>query len=436
MIPSSWHKDVVMWKRRPTNRREFITRSMSGGVALLVGCHREPLYKGPSDALSDSADVPGEDGAALADAPLGDAETGVDGFSECDDPFAGGQLVAVVPFADEDPPVFHTKFQAGWDGRLYTDLSTLEQDGLIVPPGRFFIRTFEPDLKDVTTDWTLALGGMTETAAGLTLGDLLPRVRPMGVHLLECSGNSRGAAFGLMSACGWEGVPIAEVLALAPPSDTATQVLVEGHDAHSVPSTHSTPGASWVFGLQQLADAGAFVATHMNGEPLRGDHGAPARLLMPGWYGCTNIKWLKSMTYVDDSQPATAQMQEFATRTHQQFPPPELAVDYRPARLDQTAMPVRVERWLIDGQPVYRCIGVMWGGAAPTDRLQLRLGNGAWEDVSVCPPHTQNATWTLWTHAWPSPPPGRHRILLRIDDPSIATTRLDRRYYLREIDIA
>jgi len=431
---------------------------MSGGVALLVGCHSEQLYSGPGDALSDLVDgvadagveLPpvadvGPDGVADADAvdavadavadATPDAVAEVDAGPACDDPFAGGQLVAVVAFADEDPPEFHTKVNAGWDGRLYTDLSTLEQDGLIIPPGRHFIRTFEPDLINVSDGWTLTIDGLAQTPTTLTLDDLLPLVKPMGVHLLECSGNGRGAAFGLMSACSWDGVPLSEVLALAPPSADATQVLVVGHDAHSVPSTHSTPGASWVFSLQQLADAGAFIATHMDGAPLIGDHGAPARLLMPGWYGCTNIKWLQSMTYVDDTQPSTAQMKEFATRTHQVFPPPELAKDYQPASLDQTAMPVRVEQWEVSGQTVYRVIGVMWGGAEPTDKLQVRFGSGGWEDVDVCPAHSQNATWTLWTHAWTAPQPGRQAITLRINDPAIETTRLDSQYYLREVDV-
>ena len=60
------------------------------------------------------------------------------------------------------------------------------------------------------------------------------------------------------------------------------------------------------------------------------------------WYGCTCIKWLNAITFVDNDAEATSQMQEFAARTHQHGVP-KLAKDYKPAIIDQAAMPIRVE---------------------------------------------------------------------------------------------
>src|SRR6185436_10905211 len=133
----------------------------------------------------------------------------------------------------------------------------------------------------------------------------------------------------------------------------ATRVLVSGFDDHSQPSTHSTAGASWIFTLAELAETGAFLATRMNGEPLPRDHGFPLRLVVPGWYGCTCIKWVDAISFVDDDALATSQMQEFASRTMQNGMP-ALARDYLPAEIDQAAMPVRVEEWNVGGRLAYR----------------------------------------------------------------------------------
>jgi DMSO/TMAO reductase YedYZ molybdopterin-dependent catalytic subunit len=251
---------------------------------------------------------------------------------------------------------------------------------------------------------------------------------------MECSGNSNGGSFGLLSAADWGGIRMADVLSLIDIRPEATRVLVSGFDGHSVPSAngHSKPGASWVFTFAELAEA--FLATEMNGVPLPPDHGAPIRLLVPGWYGCTCIKWVDRITLVDESEPATAQMQEFASRTHQNGVP-ALAAQYAPATIDQAAMPVRVEKWQTPGGIVYRVVGILWGGSKITSALSVRFGNEPWTPVGVCSPPTTNATWTLWSHAWRPKAPGQYAVRMRIDDPTIVTKRLDSDYYLRTVAI-
>jgi DMSO/TMAO reductase YedYZ molybdopterin-dependent catalytic subunit len=92
-----------------------------------------------------------------------------------------------------------------------------------------------------------------------------------------------------------------------------------------------------VFSFDDLERSGAFLATHMSGEPLSLDHGAPVRLIVPGWYGCACIKWVNEPRYVGVEEPATSQMTEFASRTHQDGAP-ELARDFLPAEIDVAAM--------------------------------------------------------------------------------------------------
>ena len=389
---------------RVQSRRSFLKSSLELSGALLLGCG------------DDAEPMPAPDG--------------------CADPFAGGSFQGSVPFVGEGDLPLETPYNQGLDGRLLTDLEKLAPDSLVTPTPAFYIRTRYPDLLVPPPEWSIAVSGHVAAPADLLLEDLLADEADLGTFLLECSGNGRTGHFGLLSAAAWSGIPMQKVLDRIAPTAAATRMLVSGFDEHSQPSAnnHSTPGASWIFSFAELAEAGAFLATRMNGELLPPDHGEPVRLFVPGWYGCTCIKWVNAIELVDDTAPATSQMQEFASRTHQ-VGVPALARDYAPANIEQAAMPVRIEKWLLNGAIAYRVVGIAWGGNQPTNAFEIRFGNGPWEPVSVCPPMTTNATWTLWSHRWQPAAAGTHPIVLRVADPSVPQRRLDTQHYLREVAI-
>ena len=224
-----------------------------------------------------------------------------------------------------------------------------------------------------------------------------------------------------------------EILAEAKAKPSATRVLVDGFDRYVTTSASSTAGASWVFTLEELKSAQAFLATEMNGKPLTPDHGAPVRLVVPGWYGCTCIKWVERITLVDDAIEATSQMQEFASRTAQNGTP-RLAREYKPARIEQAAMPVRVEKWRVGDNVKYRVVGVAWGGSRPAG-LQIRFNPDedyvAVDNFSA----SKNDPWTMWTHAWSPKAPGAYSIRLAVKDGSIPARRLESGYYVRTVEI-
>jgi DMSO/TMAO reductase YedYZ molybdopterin-dependent catalytic subunit len=323
------------------------------------------------------------------------------------------------------------------DARLFTDLSTLAPDRLIVPNDKFFVRTAYPPTIDGSKPWVIQLGGPGVTSRPLGLDELKPLVRPFGACLIECAGNTNPSNFGLLSTAEWDGVPLAAILdRMQPPKGAARSlVLVSGVDDFSRPSQTSVPGASWIFSRDDLDRAGAFLATTMNGAALPKDHGLPVRLIVPGWYGCACIKWVDRIELVAASAPATAQMTEFAQRTHQNGRP-ALARDFAPAIIDLAAMPIRVEKWIANSRPLYRIVGVMWGGSKPTNALQIRFRpDEPFVPVSDCPMPKTPRTWSLWSHIWRPPSPRRYQIVLRVNDPAIRTRRLDVFFYVREVRI-
>jgi len=362
----------------------------------------------------------------------------------------GEKLMGTVPFVGEGAFPLESTVGAGLGKRRALDLSTLAPGAGLTPPDEFFIRTGCPERLPPTASWKVRVHGLVEAPLEVPIEELRREVVPVGVHLLECAGNSRAAHFGFISAASWTGVKLERVLARARPQRAVSQVLVSGFDEHATPDPGSVPGASWIFGLDQIRDAGAFLATEMNGAPLAPDHGYPLRLVVPGWYGCTAIKWVNEITLVDAEAPATDQMREYAGRTHQEPAGPRdrqlmeagrrpegprLARDFQPATLDPAALPVRVERIASrEGQVSYRVVGILWGGRVRPRALGIRFN----PDLSFAPVEEiggAGGPWEVWSHGFHPPGPGRYRIELTVKDPGVRTRRLDMGFYAREIDI-
>ena len=348
-----------------------------------------------------------------------------------------GRVIAVIPFVGEGSFPIEASLGAGLGRRRALDLSTVSPEELITPAERFFIRTGCPDRLPPVAAWSVRVRGLVDRPVEIPLAQLRREAAPMGAHLLECAGNSRAAHYGFMSVASWTGVPLERVLKRIVPAARASQVLVSGIDEHSVLDPGSVPGASWIFTRDQLRDAGAFLATEMNGAPLGRDHGHPLRLVVPGWYGCTAVKWVNEIALVDDEAPATDHMREYAGRTHQDGPePPKRARDFQPATIDPAAVAVRVEKTDAGGGRGirYRIVGIRWGGRM-TRALRIRLRpDQAFVPVEQSGPVPDNV-WAVWSHTVESMPPGRYRIELAIDAPGVRTRRLAAGYYAREVDI-
>ncbi len=379
-------------------RRGFLAGALAGGASVAFACAGRSTL------------------AALAVRPLG----------------ADATFLGNLAFVGERDRMERT-YGRGHEGRRRLDLRTLTEDALVVSNERFYVRTRYPDRIDPRRPWRVPITGRVDGGAEFALDDLERRARPLGVHLLECSGN--GGAFGLISAAEWSGVPLGELLTGVPMRGDAARVLVRGFDEHSSsPPGSSQNGASWIFTWDELAETGAFLATGMNGEPLPKDHGFPVRLVVPGWYGCACIKWVDGIELVGDDAASTRHMREFARRTHQRGTP-RRARDYRPAEMDLAAMVVRVEKWREAGKIVHRAVGILWGGKELTDRLTVQLGRRAPFVPVESYRHETNRTWTLWTHTWRPARTGDYTVRLAVDDPAIRTRRLDSGFYARTVRV-
>ncbi len=401
--------------------------------------------------------IPGEPLALTSDGHLLD--------TDFPDPCAGGIFLGYLPFRspqeDKFPGRLYQNSGGGHGARLCIDVaSLLTPEGRLTPADKFFIRTEYPDLLRPPADWKIRIHGHVKQSQQLSLKSLDKFVEPRGPVLLECSGNANSLKFGLLSVGDFAGIPLERVIKIAEPTSKAKAILIRGFDDDSyLPDNgppykdHSWPTCSWIFPIAQLVDYGAFLATRMNGQPLPKDHGAPVRLIIPGWYGCTEVKWVNEIKFVDDQEKATWQMLEFSDRTNQDTSRgeqpgfyrhpfgPVLAKDYKAATIDQTALPVRVEQWKVGGKLLYRIVGITWGGPVRSEKMKIRFMAGRknaskWEPLQFCKAATLNSQYGIWVHTFAPPKRGYYHFQVRMEDPKVNhARRLQRGEYDRGVFI-
>ena len=186
------------------------------------------------------------------------------------------------------------------EGVSWTPLHELE--GTITPNGLHFERhhngvpEIDPDL------WSLLITGASQRSLRYSLADLHRYPLQSRILFIECGGNSNtlwnpqpvqaaaGHLHGLVSGCEWTGVPLSVLLNEAGVETSGKWLIADGLDASGV--TVSLPIAKC------LDDV--LVALYQNGEALRPENGYPARLVVPGWEGIVNVKWLRSLTVAEE----------------------------------------------------------------------------------------------------------------------------------------
>ena len=321
--------------------------------------------------------------AAAAGASLVDPGPVLAGIIEqtaqsCEDPHALGQLVATLPLSRAGGLVqpFGVKIGGpGLDARSNTDLSGLQADRLTTPTEQVYVRTECPPAVVARREpWTIRTSGLLARAGAVPLDDVSRRARPMGAHLLECSGNNNPANFGLMSVAEWDGVPLAEVVStLRPSSDSHRGSRQRRRSRSAVEDVHCRRELGVPARVTRIARrlSRGSDERRVRCRPItdaRCDWRCPAGTAAPGSSGWTRFG---SSTR---RNPPRARCGSSPARTHQTAVH-ELARDYAPPVIQTAATPVRVEKRRGAAGLEYRVVGIVWGGARAVDRLAIRFGD-------------------------------------------------------------
>jgi len=174
------------------------------------------------------------------------------------------------------------------------------QEGIITPNGLFFNRSHGGTAQVDPEKFRLMLHGLLEKPLVLTLKQLKRYPSISRIYFIECPANGstgwRGPQFnnlqfvkGMTSCAEWTGVRLKTVLDDLGLSPDAKWMLAEGSDNSEMART---------IPIEKVLDD-AMLVWGQNGEPLRPEQGYPVRLLLPGWEGNLNVKWLKRLEFSD-----------------------------------------------------------------------------------------------------------------------------------------
>src|SRR5262245_35477606 len=197
----------------------------------------------------------------------------------------------VIPFTDV-PENFTTvnaqnKRVAGLDLRELASYVTPEQNYFVV--AHYGVPTVD------AATWKLDVRGRVANPRSYTLDELKKRARSQRECSFECGGN-RGAAImnRMIGNARWTGTPLWPIIQEAKPLGDALEVICWGADEgeEEIRKEKFRQNFARSITLADLAKSEAILAWEMNGQPLTPDHGFPLRVVIPGWYGVQNVKWL------------------------------------------------------------------------------------------------------------------------------------------------
>ena len=294
----------------------------------------------------------------------------------------------------------------------------------VTPPGlHYLLIHYDIPLVDAAS-FALTIDGHVEQALRLGLDDLRALPQATARVTLECAGNGRArldprpvSQPWLVEAVGtaeWTGTPLAPLLREAGLQDGAVDVVFTGAD-HGVERGEEQDYQRSLSVADAMAED-VLLAYEMNGAPLPPQHGYPLRLVVPGWYGMAHVKWLTSITVVDEPFDGY-QMRAYRRRSDRNDPGTPITRIEPRALLVPPGFPDFMSRARVVRPGPVTIEGRAWSGWAPIERVEVSVDGGAsWQAASVEPGPSPSA-WSRWSLTWDAAP-GRYLLSARARDAS------------------
>ena len=229
----------------------------------------------------------------------------------------------------------------------------------------------------------------------------------------ECGGNSQRLFHGLIGNANWRGVSLRDILQRAGIQDGAKEVVFFGADVATEEIRGREVDKAFARGLS-IPDAMReenMLAFEMNGEPLPHYHGKPLRLIVPGWYGVANVKWLTQIHVQNTRYMGRFMGRDYVTLKKENVGGVERWVENSVTTMNLKSSIVRVTE--MGGR--YSIQGFVLNDGSPLRSVEIKIDDGPWQSAEMNPNNTQYS-WKLFSLDWTNPTPGDHTLVSRVTD--------------------
>lgn len=292
----------------------------------------------------------------------------------------------------------------------------------VTPAGMHYLLIhFDVPEAEIAT-WRLSIGGLVRDPLELSIAELRSRPSLTMPVTMECAGNGRARLTPrpisqpwITEAIGtaeWTGTPLRPILEEAGIQDRAVELVFRGAD-HGIQGGEEQDYERSLTIAEAMRDE-VILAYAMNGDPLPPQHGFPLRLVVPGWYGMTSVKWLDRITAV--TEPFRGfQMEAYRFRQRPEDEgEPVTRMNPRSLMVPPGFPEFLTRRRFVEvGRQELR--GRAWSGWGPIERVEVSSDGGVtWADAAVGEPSSPYA-WAPWTFTWDAEP-GAFELCCRATD--------------------
>ncbi len=274
-------------------------------------------------------------------------------------------------------------------------------------------------------DFRLEITGRVRKPRTLTLDEIRSLPRRHQLMTLECSGN--GSSKGFMNAVynsRWTGTPLRPLLERCGIASSAREVVFFGADHKAETLRKGTPRELTVevpFGrslsLRDALDLPLLLAYERNGSPLEERHGAPLRLIVPGWYGIANVKWLTRIDIRDRRYMGRFMGRDYVTVRGERRGSEIDYVETSVTRMNVKSVIARVTRRPTRGGLVpLRAGGAAWSDGSGIARVEVRVDDGPWRPARLDDAHQSRYSWQFFSIDLGDVQPGAHVVVSRAVD--------------------
>ena len=300
--------------------------------------------------------------------------------------------------------------------RRIIDVRTI--DGVLTPRDKWFTTQHygHPQIDPAT--YRLRVSGLIDQAIALSLDELRALPSTELVFGFECSGN-RGPVNGLSSNGRWTGVRLRTVLDRAGVHQDAREFVFFGadHGVEEVEFRGQTYPVDQQFGRSLPRDTalsqGPILAYALNGEPLTPHQGFPLRLLIPGWYGVANVKYLSEIHVQEDQYLGKFQARWYRTLKGELV---NGEMKWKETAITRMRLKSYIARVTREGSR-HSVFGVVLHDGTPVRSVEVKIDDGPWELATLDPETTSHTySWKFFTYDWRNATPGEHTLVSRVTD--------------------